>query len=427
MKVKIFPSIVKGSVFAPPSKSYTHRAIVIGSLGESCWIKYPLISADTKATINACRAIGASIVEKENMLEIKGVQGKPETPDNVIDAMNSGTTLRIMAAVCSLAKGASVLTGDDSLRRRPNTPLLIALQELGAVAFSTKGDGTAPLVIKGRLKGGRVAIDGSISSQFITALLIACPLAEEQTQIEIKGKLISKPYVEITLELLEKADVNIDIQNNFTKFGIPPNQSYKLKNYQIPGDFSSASYMLAAGAITNSRVEVKNLYPSKQGDVEILEILKQMGSDIHWDRDAGIVRVAGIGGEVEIDVDANQFPDLVPTLAAIAACTKGKTRIYNVEHARYKETDRLHTIATELKKMGAKIIEQRDGLIVKSSKLKGAEVTGYGDHRIVMALAIAALAAEGPTIIDTAECVDVSYPSFFEDLKKLGARVEYLK
>lgn len=424
MKVKIFPSIVKGSVIAPPSKSYTHRAIVMGSLAESCTIKFPLISADTKATINACRAIGARIKEGKNKLEIKGVQGKPETPENVIDAMNSGTTLRIMAAVCSLAKGASVLTGDDSLRKRPNTPLLAALEDLGAAAFSTKGDGTAPLVIKGRLKGGNTAIDGSISSQFITALLIACPLAEKQTQIKILGMLTSKPYIEITLELLEKA--SISIQTDFTKFKIPPNQSYKVKSYLIPGDFSSASYMLAAGAVTNSRVEVKNLYPSKQGDVKILEILKQMGSNIHWDKKAGIARVDG-ADKAGVEIDANQFPDLVPTLAAIAACAKGTTVIYNVEHARYKETDRLHTIASELRKMGAKIDERRDGLIVKSSKLKGTEVTGYGDHRIVMALAIAALAAEGPTIIDTAECIDVSYPSFFEDLKKLGAKVEYLE
>ncbi|MEM2933668.1 MAG: 3-phosphoshikimate 1-carboxyvinyltransferase [Methanocellales archaeon] len=424
MKVKIFPSIVKGSVIAPPSKSYTHRAIVMGSLAENCTIKFPLISADTKATINACRAIGASIEEGKNKLEIKGIQGKPETPENVIDAMNSGTTLRIMAAVCSLAKGASVLTGDDSLRKRPNIPLLAALEDLGAVAFSTKGDGTAPLVIKGRLKGGSTAIDGSISSQFITALLIACPLAEKQTEIKIKGRLTSKPYIEITLELLEKA--SISIQTDFTKFKIPPNQSYKVKSYLIPGDFSSASYMLAAGAVTNSRVEVKNLYPSKQGDVKILEILKQMGSNIHWDKKAGIARVDG-ADKMGVEIDANQFPDLVPTLAAIAACAKGTTVIYNVEHARYKETDRLHTIASELKKMGGKIEERRDGLIVKTSKLKGTEVTGYGDHRIVMALAIAALAAEGPTTIDTAECIDVSYPSFFEDLKKLGAKVEYLE
>jgi 3-phosphoshikimate 1-carboxyvinyltransferase len=424
MKIKIFPSTVKGSVIAPPSKSYTHRAIVMGSLGERCLIKYPLISADTKATINACRAIGASIKEKKTKLEIKGVQGKPKTPDNVIDAMNSGTTLRIMAAVCSLANGASVLTGDDSLRKRPNTPLLAALEDLGATAFSTKGDGTAPLVIKGRLKGGETAIDGSISSQFITALLIASPLAQKQTHIKIEGKLTSRPYVEITLELLEKADINI--QTDFTKFKVPPEQSYKAKSYLIPGDFSSASYMLAAGAITNSRVEVKNLYPSKQGDVRILEILKQMGSDIHWDKKAGIARVSG-ADRIGVEIDANQFPDLVPTLAAISTCAKGTTKIFNVEHARYKETDRLHTIASELKKMGAKIIERKDGLIVKTSKLRGAEVSGYHDHRIVMALAIAALAAESPTTIDTAECIDVSYPSFFEDLRKLGARVEYLE
>lgn len=424
MKVRIFPSTISGSVFAPSSKSYTHRAIVMGSLAGHCIVKHPLLSADTRATINACRAIGASIKEKNGELEIKGVKGKPETPENVIDALNSGTTLRIMSAVCSLAKGASVLTGDDSLRKRPNTPLLAALEDLGATAFSTKGDGTAPLVIKGRLKGGKATIDGSISSQFITALLISCPLAEKNTRIRIRGKLTSKPYVEITLELLKRA--GISIQTDFARFEIPAEQSYEVESYLVPGDFSSAAYMLAAGTITSSRVEVKNLPPSRQGDVRIINILKEMGGHISWNKIEGVVRVDG-ADLAGVEIDANQFPDLVPTLAAIATYAKGMTRIHNVEHARYKETDRLHTIAAELKKMGGNIKERKDGLIVRASELKGANVTGYSDHRIVMALAITALGAKGATTIDTAECVDVSYPGFFQDLERLGARVEHLE
>lgn len=424
MRVKITPSTVRGSVLAPSSKSYTHRAIVMGSLAGQCRVKYPLISADTKATINACRAIGAKIEEKNSELDIRGMRGKPGTPDNVIDALNSGTTIRIMSAVCSLAKGASVLTGDDSLRKRPNTPLLNALTELGAEAFSTKGDGTAPLVIKGRLRGGKTAIDGSISSQFITALLIASPLADKDTLIKIRGKLTSKPYVEITLELLKKAGITIN--TDFTKFDIPAGQSYEAESYLVPGDFSSASYMLSAGVITNSRVEVKNLLPSKQGDVRILNILKQMGAHISWNKIEGIARVDGADLR-GINIDANQFPDLVPTLAVLATYAKGTTEIHNVEHARYKETDRLHTIALELKKMGAKIVERKDGLLVRASSLRGAEVTGYSDHRIVMALAIAALGSKGSTTINTAECVDVSYPGFFREIAKLGANVEYLE
>ncbi|UZE91956.1 MAG: 3-phosphoshikimate 1-carboxyvinyltransferase [Methanosarcinales archaeon] len=423
MNVKVRPSVVHGDVYAPPSKSYTHRAMTIAALGKKAEISYPLLSKDTMATVRACEAFGATIhtpEEKEDILRIIGVDGHPKVPEDVINAANSGTTLRFMAAVGSLVDGAVVLTSDDSLRKRPNGPLLKALNDLGANAFSAKDDGAAPIVVKGKLKGGEATISGEISSQFISALLLACPFACEDTVITVKGKLKSKPYVEMTLDMLESAGAKI--VTDFTKFEIPHNQKFDLGSYVIPGDFSSASYLLAAGAITNSKVVVRNLIPSKQGDVAIVSILQQMGADVVWDQDVGVVTVDGADLKgIRIDVGAH--PDLVPTLAVLGTCAEGVTEITNAAHLRYKETDRLRAMSTELRKMGAKVKELPDGLVIEKSRLHGARLHGYNDHRIVMALTVAGLVAEGETVIDDAESVEVSYPDFFDDLFSMGANI----
>ena len=205
MKLTINKSEIKGTVNAPPSKSYTHRAIAIAALSKKATVHNPLISEDTKATIRASEAFGATVESKNDSLLITGFDGKLKIPDNVLDVANSGTTLRIMTAVSSLVDGATVLTGDASIRTRPNTPLLNALNDLGAVAFSTRNNGMAPIVVRGKMKGGKVQIDGSISSQFISALLIACPFAENETTVMIKGELKSRPYVNITIDMLKDA------------------------------------------------------------------------------------------------------------------------------------------------------------------------------------------------------------------------------
>jgi 3-phosphoshikimate 1-carboxyvinyltransferase len=420
MIAKVSRSEVWGSVEAPPSKSYTHRAIVIGSLGKYAKIEKPLLSADTLASVAACRALGAEISVKDDVIEIAGVIGKPHVPEDVINAANSGTTLRLCASIASLADGATVFTGDASLRKRPNGPLIKALNDLGAVCYSTRGTGTAPIVVHGVLQGGNIEINGGISSQFISSLLISCPFARDETNIQIEGDLKSKPYVEVTLEMIEKAGGHI--ATNFKEFEIPADQEYNLGEYHIPGDFSSASYMLAAGALSG-KVTVENMFPSKQGDAAILEHLLDMGANVYWDQEKGAVTVEK--SELKgIDVDVGNTPDLVPTLAVLGACARGETHITNAAHVRYKETDRLHAMAVELKKMGVDITEQPDGLTINGGTLKGAEVEGYDDHRIVMALATAGLVATGTTTIGTAESVDISYPGFFSDLKRLGAKVE---
>jgi 3-phosphoshikimate 1-carboxyvinyltransferase len=420
MKLTIQKSDIKGTVNAPPSKSYTHRSIAIAALSKKATVNNPLISEDTKATIRACEAFGATVESKKDSLIINGFDGKLKVPDNVIDVANSGTTLRMMTAAASLVDGATVLTGDASIRTRPNTPLLDALNDLGAEAFSTRNNGMAPIVVKGKMRGGRVHIDGSISSQFISALLIACPFAQNETMVMIDGELKSRPYVNITIDMLRDAGAKITAEGT-NSFIIPPEQKYNMKSYNVPGDFSSASYMMAAGALCGE-VIIKNLFPSEQGDSALIDILKKMGAKIRWDKKKGEVKVSR--SELHgIIVNVGKTPDLVPTLAVLGAASEGTMTIENAEHVRYKETDRLHAMTVELKKMGVDITEEKDRLIIKGGALRGAGVHGWDDHRIVMALAVAGMVA-GNTTIDTAESVSISYPGFFEDLKRIGAGVE---
>ncbi len=428
MKATVRRSKIKGEIIAPPSKSYTHRAIAIASLAKRSEILYPLISEDTKASINAAKCLGATVeVEQARKITIEGTEGSPGTPEDVINAENSGTTLRFFTAISSLCEGATVLTGDASLRKRPNLPLLKSLNDLGSEAFSTKGDGTAPIVVKGRLKGGETTIDASISSQFISALLIACPLAENNSYI-LANNLSSVPYMRMTIEVLEKAGLEVPFSrsSNDYSFQVEGGKTYRLPRFTVPGDFSSASYLLATAAITDSELKIRNLFPSAQGDSRIVELLNAMGADISWNKEKGIIEVKGAKDATlkGIKVDMRENPDLVPTIAVLAAVAEGGTEITGVAHLRYKETDRLKFMAEELKKMGARIEEKEDGLLIEGAKkkdLKAAKVYSHGDHRLAMALCVAALSATGETVIEDAECAKVSYPSFFEDMLDLGA------
>lgn len=410
-------STISGEVYAPPSKSYTHRAILITALGPGGLVLRPLISADTRATIMASEAFGAS-VSLSDEIKIEGVSGRPKTPEDVINVLNSGTTLRFCSAVSALTDGA-VLTGDASIRTRPNGPLLSALNELGAQAFSIRNNNRAPLVVRGKMMGGTAHLNGGVSSQFLSALLIAAPLAERDTKIVIEGELKSRPYAEITLDMLSDAGVRVNARRQ--EFLIPGNQTYNLQSYTIPGDFSSASYPLAAAAVTGSKVTVRGILPSRQGDSAIIDILKRMGAEISWNKESGDLNIRG-GDLRGLEVDASLTPDLVPTIAVLGAVAQGRTVIYNAEHVRHKETDRLKAMATELSKMGADIKERPDGLEIVGGRLHGASVNGYHDHRIVMALSVAGMVAGG-TRINSAESVDVSYPGFFQEMVRLGADI----
>lgn len=415
---------VEGVIKAPPSKSYTHRAIIISSLarGQSL-LKDPLFSEDTLASINACKSLGAEIKQDKDSCIVQGTAGNLKTPEDVLDLKNSGTTLRIITSVASLAPNHTVLTGDNSLRTRPMQDLLDALEGLSIKAFSTKNNGKPPICIKGGFKGGKTDIKGNVSSQFISSLLIASPYAENPVDINIKGDFISKPYVDMTTDIMEKFGVKNDYNKKNNSFHVKP-QNYKSRDYTIEGDFSSASYIIGAAAALEGEVTVKNIFKdSKQGDKQILDIVKKMGAQVKFKKDE--ITIRGYGELQGTTVNLENAPDLLPTVSALGAISEGETRITNVEHARFKETDRIHTCAIELSKLGVSLKEEQDGLIIKGGA-KGGTVKSHGDHRLVMALSLVGLKVGGVKI-ENASVYDVSFPNFPETLKKLGCKIEVQK
>jgi 3-phosphoshikimate 1-carboxyvinyltransferase len=425
MDARVSRSTVAGTATAPPSKSYTHRAVLAAGYGDGAVVRDPLASADTRATARAVEAFGGEVEKRPDEWRVTGFDGRPAVPADVIDCGNSGTTMRLVTAAAALADGATVLTGDRSLRSRPQGPLLAAIEELGGRAESTRDDGRAPLVVRGPIPGGRVSIPGDVSSQFVTALLIAGGVTDEGIAVDVETELKSAPYVDITLELLSV--FGVDALRTDRGFAVEGGGKYDPGgSYDVPGDFSSISYLLAAGAVAAPEgLAVANAYPGAQGDAAIVDVLREMGARLDWDRAAGRVEVsrASLSG-VEVEVD--DTPDLLPTIAALGAVADGVTHIRNCEHVRYKETDRVSAMAEELQRLGASVTEREDELLVRGgdSGLQGATVDGRGDHRIVMALSVAALAAEGTTTVLGAEHVDVSFPGFFDVLGDLGAVVE---
>jgi 3-phosphoshikimate 1-carboxyvinyltransferase len=428
MDVTIAPSRVDGTTRAPPSKSYTHRAILAAGYGEGAVVHHPLDSADTRATAGAVEAFGGSVDWRDEGVAVDGVEGRPAVPDDVVDCANSGTTMRLVTAAAALADGLTVLTGDDSLRSRPQGPLLDAVEQLGGRAESTRGNGQAPLVVGGQVDGGTAAIPGDVSSQFVTALLMAGAVTDDGVRVDLETELKSAPYVDVTLEVLES--FGVAAHETTDGYAVDGGQSYAPGGgaYEVPGDFSSISYLLAAGAVAGEdgrEVVVEGTHPSAQGDTAIVDVLQRMGADVDWDQEAGTVTVArsALSG---VEVSVADTPDLLPTVAAVGAVADGTTRIVDCEHVRYKETDRVAVMADELERMGASVTEEQDRLLVHGgeSDLRGATVAGHADHRVAMALSVAALAADGPSTVGGAEHVDVSFPGFFDVLADLGADVE---
>jgi 3-phosphoshikimate 1-carboxyvinyltransferase len=429
MDAEISTSTVAGQTKAPPSKSYTHRAILAAGYADGAIVHDPLVSADTKATMRAVTAYGGSVGRRDNgdVLNISGFEGHPDTPDDIVNCANSGTTIRLVTATAALQDGLTVLTGDDSLRSRPQGPLLDTIvDDLDGRAKSTRGNGQAPLIVGGPIDGGDVSIPGDVSSQYITALLMAGAVTEDGIGIHLETELKSAPYVDITLEVLE--DFGVDTEVTPDGFAVAGGQPYDSAGgeYNVPGDFSSLSYLLAAGALaSDDGLTITSAYPSAQGDTAIVDIVREMGATIDWDRENGEISVsrAPLSG---IEVSVADTPDLLPTIATLGAAADGTTRITDCEHVRYKETDRVSAMAEALTKMGASVEEQRDTLTIHGSEsdLRGAVVDGRADHRIVMALSIAGLVADGTTTVEGIEHVDVSFPDFFDVLESIGAAVD---
>ena len=427
MNVTITPSSLQGTAQAPPSKSYTHRAILAAGYAGQTTVHDALWSADTQATARAVDCFGGSVSRADDgTLEIAGFDGRPDVPADVINCDNSGTTMRLVTAAAALADGTTVLTGDESLRSRPQGPLLEAIADLAGEAKSTRGNGQAPLVVTGPISGGEVAIPGDVSSQYITALLMAGAVTDEGIDVVLETELKSAPYVDITLEVLEA--FGVDARQTADGFSVEGGQPYDPVGgeYAVPGDFSSISYPLAAGAIASEDgIRIEGANPSAQGDTAIVDIVDRMGADVDWDREAGTIDVssAPLSG---IEVSVEDTPDLLPTIATLGAVADGDTHITNAEHVRYKETDRVSAMAEELGTMGVATTEEHDSLTIhgSDSTLEGATVSGRADHRIIMALALAGLVADGETTVEGADHVDVSFPGFFDLLEELGCSLE---
>lgn len=419
----VYPSHIFGTITAPPSKSYTHRAFILAMLAKGkSRIENPLISLDTLATIEGIKTLGAKVERTNDVWIVEGTGGKISPKKDVIDARNSGTTMRLLSAVAALSPKRLKITGDESLLKRPMGPLIEALRTLGADAKCEGEKGRPPVIVGGGLRAGSVGLPGNVSSQFISALLIAATQLQGETEIEIEGELVSRPYVEITLELLKLAGSDVKHSPDFRKFRIRGGPLKPL-NIKIPGDFSSSSFPLVAGAITRSKVRIENLdFEGPQGDKRIVDFLRDFGAELR----VGKNYVEIFGESLEgTELDCKDNPDLVPPLAVAGSVAEGKTEIVNVPHLRAKESDRLHVLAIGLEKFGVKIKELPDGLRIWGvEKLRGAHVSSFMDHRMAMAFAVAGLVAEGETVVEGAESIPVSYPNFVEDMKKLGAKME---
>ena len=421
--LKIYPSKLKGEVKIPPSKSMAHRAIICAALSDGlCIIENIDYSDDIIATIDAMNSLGAKIVKHKDYIEVIGAYGSNEKAKEtrVIDCNESGSTLRFLVPISLLFKGSSKFIGRGNLGKRPLTTYYNIFEEQG-IKYSYE-EGNLNLVIDGELKAGTFEVEGNVSSQFITGLLFTLPLLKEDSKIIITTEMESKGYIDLTLKAISDFGIEI-INNNYREFIIKGNQKYNAKNYRVEGDYSQAAFFLCADSLGND-VLCKDLdLTSLQGDKEVIDILERMNVVFNAN-DIG-VRGTTNGELTSTIIDGSQCPDIIPVLTAVAALTKGTTEIINAGRLRIKECDRLAAVTSELNKLGAKIIEKEEGLVVTGvEKLKGGvEVWSHKDHRIAMTLAIASTRCEEPIVIKDYECIAKSYPNFFEDFKALGGNV----
>jgi 3-phosphoshikimate 1-carboxyvinyltransferase len=421
MKIKINRSTLSGTIAVPGSKSHSIRAIAAATMADgTSTIHSPLYSEDTLAALRAAEQLGAVIEKTENCWKITGNPTGLSFNDSVIDMANSGTSLRIFTALAATADFPVTFDGDASLRSRPMGQLLDALNMLGVKIKSTNGK--CPLTVQGPFSKNFTVVDGT-SSQFLTALLFAAPTAKEDIQIKVNN-LNEVPYVRITLGWLDMLGIHYECNSALTWFKVFANQSYKPFDWTIPADFSTAAFPLIASATTGGEITIANLnFSDLQGDKAVFDYLEQMGTEI--ERDEHYTYVTG-GNLKAIELDLNATPDALPAVAVAAACANGTTRIYNVPQARIKETDRIDCMTRELRKMGIEVNDFEDGMTITGGKLHGAQLEGYGDHRIVMALTIAAMTAEGESIINGAEAAAVTYPNFITDFQRLGADIQII-
>ena len=434
LKVKNI-SDIGGEVKAPPSKSYSHRAIILASLARGTSKLHDMLySEDTLASIRVCESLGAQINRNDDYLEVIGTGGKLHNScENPIDLANSGTTLRLMTSVSALSDNEVILTGDESLQTRPMGLLMDALKPLGIETESLNDNEKAPILIRPGYVGGETNIYGNVSSQFISSIVLSSPLSERGVTLYVLPEFKSKPYVNMTLDIMRKFGVKV-LKGYYLKhetcnqehqscrideFKVKK-QDYIACDYTVEGDYSSASYLLALIAINGGKAKIKNLFrDSKQGDKFILDILQKMGATIVRGED--YVEIASEGNLTAIDVDLSNAPDLLITVAVLAAMAEGTTNISGVAHARVKETDRIDTTCRELEKLGCKLAEREDGMSITGGVTSGV-VDSHGDHRLAMAFSLIGLKHD--IEITNGEVFDVSFPNFIEAMAELGFELE---
>ncbi|MDO5851482.1 MAG: 3-phosphoshikimate 1-carboxyvinyltransferase [Methanobacteriaceae archaeon] len=413
---------IKGDIKAPPSKSYTHRAFIAATLaeGESI-LKDPLYSEDTIASLESCEKLGALFQRYDDKCIVQGTAGYIKTPSDIINVKNSGTTLRILSSIAAIAPKANytIFTGDESLRKRPMQHLIDALTNLGVNIHSSQTNGKPPIIIKGGLSGGQTNIKGDVSSQFISSIIMAAPYAKTPVTLNVNGTFISKPYVNMTLDIIRKFNIKYEYDTTnkpeYSSYYIEP-QKYESTEYTIEGDYSSASYILAAATVLPSKITIRNLYKkSIQGDKQIINIIQKMGAKVTTTDTS--VTIESTGNTKPIDINLKNAPDLLPTVAILAAQAEGTSHITGVEHARYKETDRVHNMACELENIGVKVTEKQDGLIIKGG-ITGGTIDSHNDHRFVMAFYVLGLKT-GNIKIKNASCYNISFPNFLEIMKEI--------
>jgi 3-phosphoshikimate 1-carboxyvinyltransferase len=415
MEKIIRPGFVEGQITAPASKSMTQRAIAAAALAEgTSTITNPSYCHDSLAGISIARNLGAEITQYNDKLIIKGSK---KLNGSILDCGESGLAIRLYSPVAALKEEKITLTGRGSLAKRPMGMIEDALKQLG-VSCDTAG-GFLPLTIKGPVKAGKCTIDGSVSSQLLTGMLMALPLAGGDSEITVLN-LKSKPYIDMTLQLLNDFGITI-ISQGYRKFHIPGNQKYSTRSYEVEGDWSGGAFLLVAGAL-NGNIKVKGLRTdSKQSDTAIMKALKSAGADLHLGADFIGIKNSPLKA---FEFDATECPDLFPPLAALAANCKGTTSIKGVSRLVFKESNRAEALKEEFGKMNIRIELQEDIMHVSGGKPSGARVRSHNDHRIAMALAVMALIADGNVTVEGSECVGKSYPEFFNDLLKTGAVVD---
>jgi len=423
MKLIVKKSRLKGTVAIPGSKSHTIRAVAIASLADGAsLIRDPLDSSDTRAAVACYRALGAAIDTSDpKCWKVSGTGGRIGIPEGIIDVGNSGTTLRVaMGSAALAATDQSVsFTGDEQIQTRPVGPLIDSLNDLGAKCVSLKDNGKVPVEITGSLRGGKTAI-AAATSQYLSSLLLCTPLASEDTEINVS--LLNEPgYVQMTLDWLDKQQIEYE-NEQMRRFLVKGNQNYRAFDAHVAADFSSATFFLCGAVLAGDDVTLIGLdFADSQPDKAVVDYLRQMGATIDTGKSSVVVRSSRLHGA---ELDMNETPDALPAMAVTAAFAEGTTKLWNVPQARSKETDRIACMARELKKMDVKVEELPDGLIIEGGRPGSAELHGWADHRIVMALSLAGLNLDGQSSIDTAEAINVTFPDYVELMKSIGADME---